>query len=356
MKNQIVNVPCIKTPIKLCPGFAKKGLADYKLDIVALCGFGCRYCSSNAGNYLRINRKKFADLTEAQLGQRLYPADAPQLSFHWPDVLERLEEQLASKQKSWGRGKTLVFSMLTDGFSPLMVKNGITEGALRMVLERTSFRIRVLTKSAVVGNRKWIEVFSQFPGRFVVGFSTGTIDDEWAQQIEVGTSTPSARLRALRNLQDAGVPTFGMLCPVFPDMLVDNRLDQLIDLVRPQQVEHFWAEPYNDRCNWQIVRDGYAPGSFGYEWMTEAFDADDYDLYSAYAVNLYLWLRERAEQEGWLDKLRYLLYEDKITPEHAARVPDLQGLWLQSKPDERGMSRHATFAALQRESMTFEAA
>ena len=48
MKNVIVNVPAVKGPIRKSPGFAKKELADYKLDIVALCGFGCRYCSSNS--------------------------------------------------------------------------------------------------------------------------------------------------------------------------------------------------------------------------------------------------------------------------------------------------------------------
>ena len=59
MKNIIVHVENMKTLIKPAPGFVKKDLADYKLDIVALCGFGCLYCSSNMGNYLRINQKEF---------------------------------------------------------------------------------------------------------------------------------------------------------------------------------------------------------------------------------------------------------------------------------------------------------
>ena len=51
MKSQFVEVPAIRSPITKSPGFAKKGLADYKLDAIALCQFGCRYCSSNSGNY-----------------------------------------------------------------------------------------------------------------------------------------------------------------------------------------------------------------------------------------------------------------------------------------------------------------
>jgi hypothetical protein len=72
-KTLLVNVPAIKEPIQPSPGFAKKGLSDFKLDLMSLCQFGCSYCSSNAGNHLRINRERFANYTQRQLGQRLYP-------------------------------------------------------------------------------------------------------------------------------------------------------------------------------------------------------------------------------------------------------------------------------------------
>ncbi|MCA9072468.1 MAG: hypothetical protein KDA84_26270, partial [Planctomycetaceae bacterium] len=114
-KLKIVEVPSIVEPIQRSPGFAKKALSDYKLDILGLCGFGCKYCSSNVGNYLRINRARFAELTERQLGERLLPAENPELTFIWLDVIEKLVAQLDRKKKSFGEGQTLVFSMLTDG-------------------------------------------------------------------------------------------------------------------------------------------------------------------------------------------------------------------------------------------------
>ena len=70
----IVNIPTIQIPIARSPGFLKKELSDYKLDIMGLCEFGCRYCSSNGGNYLRMNKKDFAELTEQQLGEKSFPA------------------------------------------------------------------------------------------------------------------------------------------------------------------------------------------------------------------------------------------------------------------------------------------
>ena len=49
MKNLVVLTPAIKQPIQPSPGFEKKGLSEYKLDVQGLCGFGCSYCSSNSG-------------------------------------------------------------------------------------------------------------------------------------------------------------------------------------------------------------------------------------------------------------------------------------------------------------------
>jgi DNA repair photolyase len=349
MELKLVEVPTVKTPIKPCPGFEKKGLAEFKLDLCALCGFGCRYCSSNHGNYLRINRKPFAELARQQLGQPLTPMDDPHLMYVWPDILERLKDQLMSHGRHWGGfGLTLVFSMLTDAFSPYLVKSGITEKALSLVLEHTSFRIRVLTKNATVGSPKWTEFFKSNRGRFVVGLSTGTMDDHWATAVEVGTSTPSARIRALRQLQRAGIPTYGMLCPVFPDVLDGRNLESLVDAIRPEHVEHIWAEPFNDRANWRCVRDGYPVGSPGYDWLTEVYENGRRELWSRYATELYTRLREKARREGWLYKFRYLLYEKDITVTDAAEFRGPEGVWLQSTPGEDGRSQNAALATFQK--------
>ena len=347
MKNKIVNVPSIKEPITASPGFAKKLLSDYKLDLAALCGFGCAYCSSNSGNYLRQKRKDFASLAMDQIGEPITPFDDPALVYAWPDVLEKLDRQLGNKDGTWGQGKTLVFSMLTDGFSPQLVKDGVTEKALRTVLDRTSFRIRVLTKNACVGSREWIRFFAQHRERFVVGLSIGTLDDKWAKRIEIGTPSPSARVKALHRLQDAGIPTYGMLCPVFPENMEGDRLEQLVDAIRPQHVEHFWAEPFNDRVNWKQVRKLHKTGSTGHAWLTDVYEHKNRAIWSSYATELYCRLRDKARVDGWLSKLRYLLYEGDITECDAKAFTGLEGVLLQAKADEHGMSGNPFIARLQ---------
>lgn len=348
MKTKFVTVPTIKVPIANSPGFEKKELSEYKLDGIGLCQYGCRYCSSNFGNYLRIMGKEFANLTEEQTGERTWPAEDPHLMFLWPEILERIEAQLKKKKKEFGAGKTLVYSMLTDGFSPRLERSGITEKALRLVLEGTEFRIRVLTKNSIVGKPCWVKFFRSFPGRFVVGLSIGTLNDAWARTVEMLTPPPSSRVKAMRNLQDAGVPTYGMLCPVFPEVLEGDHLERLVEAIRPGLVEDFWAEPYNDRKNWQYLRDAFPESSPSYQWLTDVFQKKQYSRWSDYATEVYLRIRAIAERDGWLDKLKYLLYEGDITPQDAIRFGDLAGLLLQSKTNDDGSSKNPAFAAIQK--------
>ncbi len=363
MKNKTVYLTAVQSPIAPAPGFAKKHLADYHLELGALCVFGCSYCSSNTGNYLRINRAKFAAETERQLGERLAPvttkvegrdfAADPTLTFAWPDVLDKLDAQLRARRRpGFGRGKTLVFSMLTDSFAPTVVASGMTHAVLETLLKETEFRIRVLTKSAIVGTRPWIDFFLAHPGRFVVGLSTGTLDDAWARKVELGTSSPTARIKALHRLQDAGVPTFGMLCPIFPDALEGGGVMRLVRAIRPHLCEHVWAEPYNDRANWRSVRAGFHPSSAPASLLAMMFGPGSLRAaWSDYAVELYAQLRRAADAGLWLEKLKFLLYEGNVINAHVHRLVirfgSLRGMLLQGPTLDDGSSKHPLFAQAQ---------
>lgn len=333
MKNREVVLDSIKDPIKPSPGFFKKQLADYKLDIMGKCGFSCSYCSTAATTFVRVNRERWADEAERQLGERLYP-NAPQLTYRWQDFEHRLDEQLAKKPRRLGASQTLVFSQLTDAFSPWAVADGLTDRTLVKILARTSFRIRVLTKSAIVGTQHWIDAFKAHPGRFVVGLSIGTLDDAWARRVEVGTNSPSARVRALHRLQDAGVPTFGMLCPVFPDALAGDGVERLVEAIRPELCETVWSEPFNDRNNWRAVAAGYeedtASGRASRHMLEQMFEGPGHTaVWSAYAVSLYE--RVHAALGKHAAKHRYLLYQDGMTAQAREAMRGAPGVLFQSE-------------------------
>jgi hypothetical protein len=138
-----------------------------------------------------------------------------------------------------------------------------------------------------------------------------------------------------------------MLCPMFPDLLDDAGLERLVDLVQPDLVEHVWAEPFNNRQNWEKVRDGYPASSAGHRWFTDVYEGRNKEIWSAYATDLYLRLRDKARAEGWIQKLRYLLYERWIIEQDAERFGGLEGVLLQSKPGQDGKSQNKFLACYQ---------
>jgi DNA repair photolyase len=209
------------------------------------------------------------------------------------------------------------------------VAEGLTERTLDKVLRRTGFRIRVLTKSAIVGTDRWIKLFHAWPGRFVVGLSIGTLDDAWARRVELGTSSPTARVRAHRRLQDAGVPTFGMLCPIFPDALGGAGVERLVEAIRPERCETVWSEPFNDRANWRSVAAGYVEGSAGRYALAAMFEGPGRTIiWSAYAVALYERVHRALGAEA--HKHRYLLYQDRMTRDARESMCGAEGVLFQS--------------------------
>lgn len=240
MKNRIVVINNTKYIIQPS-GWKKKLLAEYHMEMNGLCGFGCRYCSSNSTPWMRIYSQEFLKATIEQQGEPLTPKSNPELAYVWrDDVVERLQRELHRKRKSYGKGKTIALSQSTDPLSPV-VNPDTFEAVLSLLIEKTSFRIRILTKNSLIGSDRWIRVLQGMGDRVVVSLSTGTLDPEFSARVEVGTSSPVARFRALRNLQDAGIPTFGMLCPIFPQVLASGRLNELVDAIRPDCCEHIWA-------------------------------------------------------------------------------------------------------------------
>ena len=342
---KIVEVPSLKKLVQPSSWKNKKLLADAHLDVMKLCQYGCRYCSSNFGHHIRWQSKKIDEAVFSATGQRFDPKDVSRLALSYADVVAQLEAELHSVSKSKGDGQTIVYSQLTDGFSPSLVQNDIPRRVLDLILERTSYRIRILTKNAIVGRGDWISYFKDHRDRFVVGLSIGTMDDSFSKRMELLASLPSQRMKALRALQDAGIPTYGMLCPVFPNVLQSDEFEKLVAATNPGKCEHVWIEPFNDRSNWRGVRSVFEQGSQMWDWMTEVYENKSSETWSAYATDLYLRALDQAIQAGWTSKLRYMLYESQVAEQDAAKFGDGQGLLLQ-QTDKSGVSKNPAFAAI----------
>ena len=280
---------------------------------------------------------------EKTIGRPFDPHNAAQVVIAYREIVRALDVELSHHREKPGAGKTLVYSQLTDGFSPVLRMTGTTRLILELLIEKTDYRIRILTKNAVVGRPQWVKFFSQHRDRFVVGLSIGTQDEKFARRMEFRTSHPQSRIAALQALQDAGVATFGMLCPVFPQVLETEELEWLLDAIRPARCEHVWAEPFNDRANWKSVRAAYDENSATWNWMTRVFRDRETTLWSRYATDLYRRILDKACRENWSDKLRYLLYEKHIAARDAVHFRGLKGVLLQGRKDQHGQSKNPAF-------------
>lgn len=324
----------------------KKELAEFHVDLLRYCGYGCKYCSTNAGCSMIFMGRATKESIRQQLGHEFDPIHDGHVTIGYGNPLAQIEHELKSRNATRDHGRTVVYSELTDGFSANLVSDGIARRALELLLIHTSLRIRVLTKNAVIGQQEWIDFFLAHRERFVVGLSIGTLDDQFAASMESGTSPPSERIKAHRRLQDAGVSTFGMMCPVFPQVVGSAELERLADSLRPHLCERIWFEPYNSRRNWQLCRDVYE-GHSCRTWFTEVYENRRMDLWSEYAGYLYRDMRRAADAGGWTDKLRYLLYEKDFASDHIHLLGDHTGILFQSPTGEHGLSKNEAIRDVQ---------
>ncbi len=111
------------------------------------------------------------------------------------------------------KGKRAVFlSSATDPYQPAEGTHQVTRRCLEL-LSRADWPLRVLTRNPLV--RRDVDLLSRFSS-VAVGMSVPTLDEEARKLVEPGAPPIEGRLRALRTLADAGLPTYVNLAPAYP--------------------------------------------------------------------------------------------------------------------------------------------
>ncbi|WP_019177073.1 SPL family radical SAM protein [Methanomassiliicoccus luminyensis] len=131
---------------------------------------------------------------------------------------------------------------VTDPYQPLEKATCLTRRCLE-VLRKAETATSVLTKSALV--TRDLDILRRMKA-VEVGITVTTIDDELGKALEPGASLQSERLRAARELVDAGVPTYIFLGPIIP-LVTDDRLDDLISAIADTGVKRVMADRLNLR-------------------------------------------------------------------------------------------------------------
>lgn len=231
--------------------FQEKELCDgITLNLGDACAFSCTYC------YVDAMARKFCGhvINDYNSAADLREAEAKGHSdviLRRRNALEILNEQLLKYQRSGAYSKddkrVVYSSTLVDvaGNTELLRE---TAAACNQILSKTSWQIRLLSKSPLLGDLIFKGLIEErFHKRLILGLSLGTLDDKIAASIEVRAGSPTRRINALHELQDAGIRTFGMICPSLPQADYITFAREMAEAIRPDKCEHVWAEVINVR-------------------------------------------------------------------------------------------------------------
>jgi DNA repair photolyase len=135
---------------------------------------------------------------------------------------------------SW-QPETIAFSGVTDCYQPAEREFRITRGCLAVAAECRQ-PVGIVTKNALVARD--LDLLTELAAHRAVRVcvSITTLDATLARTMEPRTSSPEARLRTIRELSAAGVPTQLMLAPVIPG-LNDSEISAIMTAAREAGAE-----------------------------------------------------------------------------------------------------------------------
>ncbi len=166
---------------------------------------------------------------------------------------ELLKRELA--KPAW-RGEPIVMSAITDIYQPIEKRLGLSRRCLE-VMAACGQPVSTMTKNTLVLRDLdlWLELGSKGAGRVVV--TLVTLDDALAGRLEPRASPPSARLRIVRELAEAGVPVGVNIAPVIPG-LTDHELPALMEAA---------ADAGATRVAWVLLRLPYQLKDLFLDWL-----------------------------------------------------------------------------------------
>lgn len=139
------------------------------------------------------------------------------------NAAERLRAELARPSY---RCAPIALGINTDSYQPIERRYKITRSLIE-VLSECAHPFSLITKNAgVVRDLDLIAPMAQ-RGLVTVYFSVTTLDNRLSAKMEPRASAPHARLRAMRELADAGVPVGVMAAPMIP-MINDAELEHIL--------------------------------------------------------------------------------------------------------------------------------
>lgn len=177
--------------------------------------------------------------------------------FYKADAGKLLEEELADPKYVC---KSITIGANTDPYQPVERELRVTRSILE-VLAKTRHPASIITKSAMILRDLDLLRDMARDGLINVAISITSLSVETKRVLEPRTASPQARLRALRELNAAGVPAGVMVAPIIP-AITDHEMEAI--LAEAAAAGAVWAA-------YTLVRLPYEIKDLFRDWLAEHF-------------------------------------------------------------------------------------
>jgi DNA repair photolyase len=161
------------------------------------CVHGCHYCYARATHpYLGLN-------ADEDFATKIV------VKTNMPEVLR---QELG--RRSWTREQVAI-GTATDAYQPCEGRYRLTHRCLEALRDYGTPASLVTKSTLILRDLDLLTQLAQGPGATVY-FTITTLNEELWRLIEPGTPPPLKRLRVLRQLSEAGIPTGVFLAPILP--------------------------------------------------------------------------------------------------------------------------------------------
>jgi DNA repair photolyase len=148
--------------------------------------------------------------------------------FYKPNAAELLEKEL---RKPGYECHSITLGANTDPYQPIENKLGITRSLLEVGLKYRQ-PMFIVTKGAAVVQRDVGLLAEMAKERLAaVAVSITTLRDDIKRTLEPRAASPQSRLRLVRSLTEAGVPTMVMVAPIIP-FVTDHEMEAILEAAR----------------------------------------------------------------------------------------------------------------------------
>jgi DNA repair photolyase len=187
------------------------------------CTHGCHYCFA----------RRYQTQFELDAGDQF-----ASLIFVKTNFVDRLRAEL--DKPSWTR-EQVALGTATDPYQPIEGTYRLTRGALEC-LARAATPVGLVTKGPMVLRDR--DVLTELGGRAEcrVYLSVPTVDEDGWRRLEPGTAHPMQRLRAVRELVDAGLDAGVLMAPIVPGLTSQPaKLDRTVKAIADSGARHVGA-------------------------------------------------------------------------------------------------------------------